>query len=68
MARAAKERQKKKFDTLVSKPSSQRKPDEWQVVNLSSKQLTTPQLQVLSRGLNFVPTPKFIPKAAFTLR
>ena len=32
------------------------------MVNLSSKQLTTPQLQVLSRGLNFVPSPKFIPK------
>ena len=27
------------------------------------KQLTTPQLQVLSRGLNFATTPKFIPKA-----
>ena len=63
MARAAKERQKKKFDTLVSKQSSQRKPYERQVVNLSSKQLTTPQLQVVSRGLNFTPTPKFIPKA-----
>ena len=33
------------------------------MVNLSSKQLTTPQLQVLSRGLNFAPTPKFVPKA-----
>ena len=60
VASAAKERQKK-FDTLVSKQSSQRKPDERHVVNLSSKQLTTPQLQVLSRGLNFAP--KFIPKA-----
>ena len=63
MARAAKERQKKKFDALVSKQSSQQKPNERHVVNLSSKQLTTPQLQVLSRGLNFAPTPKFIPKA-----
>ena len=32
------------------------------MVNLSSKQLTTHQLQVLSRGLNFAPSPKFIPK------
>ena len=63
VARAAKESQKKKFDALVSKQSSQQKPDERHVVNLSSKQLTTPQLQVLSRGLNFAPTPKFIPKA-----
>ena len=47
----------------MSKQSSQRKPDERHVVNLSSKQLTTSQLQVLSRGLNFAPTPKFIPKA-----
>ena len=39
VAHAAKERQKKKFDTLVSKQSSQRKPDERHVVNLSSKQL-----------------------------
>ena len=63
VARAAKERQNKKFDTLVSKQSSQRKPNERHVVNLSSKQLTTLQLQVLSRGLNFAPTPKSIPKA-----
>ena len=58
VARTAKERQKK-FDMLVSKQSSQRKPDKWHVVNLSSNQLTTPQLQVLSKGLNFAPTPKF---------
>ena len=58
----AKGRQKK-FDALVSKQSSQQKPDERHVVNLSLKQLATPQLQVLSRGLNFAPTPKFIPKA-----
>ena len=63
MARTAKERQKKKLDMLVSKQSLQRKPKEQHVVNLSSKQLTTPQLQVLSRGLNFSPTRKFIPKA-----
>ena len=63
MARTAKERQKKKLDMLVSKQSLQRKPKEQHVVNLSSKQLTTPQLQVLSRGLNVSPTRKFIPKA-----
>ena len=60
VVRAAKERQKKKFDTLVSKQSSQRKPDERHVVNLSSKQLTTPQLQVLSRG-SFVPSSSLRP-------
>ena len=58
VAHTAKERQKK-FDMLVSKQSSQRKPDKWHVVNLSSNQVTTPQLQVLSKGLNFAPTPKF---------
>ena len=45
------------------KQSSQRKPDERHEVNLSLKQLTTAQLQVLSRGLNFAAIPKFIPKA-----
>ena len=62
VAYTVKEREKKTFNMIVLKQSSQRKRDELHVVNLSSKQLTTPQLQVLSRGLNFAPTPKFIPK------
>ena len=32
-------------------------------MNLSSKKLSTSQLLVLSRGLNFAPSPQFIPKA-----
>ena len=32
-------------------------------MNLSSRKLSTSQLQALSRGLNFVPSPQFIPKA-----
>ena len=47
---------------LRARQCSQRIPNEQHMVNLSSKQHTTPQLQVLSRGLNFVPSPKFIPK------
>ena len=57
----AKNRQK--FDALLLKKRLKQKPDEQFVVNLSSKQLTMPQMQVLSRGLNFAPTPRFIPKA-----
>ena len=60
---AAKNRRKKKFDALLLKKRLKQKPDERFVVNLSSKQLTTPQMEVLSRGLNFAPTPRFIPKA-----
>ena len=60
---AAKNRQKKKFDALLLKKRLKQRPDERFVVNLSSKQLTTPQMQVLSRSLNFAPTPRFIPKA-----
>ena len=52
VARIAKERQKKKLDTLVLKRNSQRKPDGCHVVNPSLKQLTIPQLQVLSRDVN----------------
>ena len=35
-------------------------PDNW-VVNLSSKQLSTPQKSVLARGLSFAPAPRKIP-------
>ena len=43
--------------------SSTRKHEERHVLNLSSKQLTDPQVSALSRGLNFTPTPKCVPKA-----
>ena len=50
----AKKRNKKTFDTLLLKQSLKREPDVCHVVNLSSKQLPTPQQQVLSSGrLNF---------------
>ena len=58
-----KERQKRKFDSLLSRSWNVRRntpPDNW-VVNLSSKQLTIPQKSVLARGLNFVPDPRKIP-------
>ena len=42
---------------------SERQPDDRHVVNLSSKYLSAPQLQTLSRALNFGPSPQFIPKA-----
>lgn len=58
----SKERQKK-FDALLSKQNLRQKPDKCRVVNLSSKQLTTPQVQVLARGLNFAPAPRCIPQA-----
>ena len=57
---AAKNREKK-FDALLLKKRLKQKPDERFVVNLSSKQLTTPQMQVLSKGLNFALTQRFIP-------
>lgn len=43
--------------------SSTQKHEECHVVNLSSKQLTDSQVSALSRGLNFSPTPKCVPKA-----
>ena len=35
-------------------------PERW-VVNLSSKMLTTSQMNVLAKGLNFAPAPRSIP-------
>ena len=63
---AAKDRQKKFYALL--KKRLKKKPDERFVVNLSPKQLNTPQMQVLSRGLEFAPTPRFIPKAHIVTR
>ena len=60
---ACKERQKKKFDALLARQNSPQKHDDRHVVNLSSKQLTGPQVSALSKGLNFAPTPKCVPKA-----
>lgn len=51
------------FNTLLLKQSLKQEPDECHVLNLSSKQLPTPQQQVLSRGrLNFAPALKCIPR------
>ena len=57
------ERQKKKFDALVARWSLGQRSEHHHVVNLSLKELTSAQLQALSRGLNFAPRPQFIPKA-----
>ena len=63
MSSSCKERQKRKFDTLLARRDSERQPDDCHGVNLSSKNLSASQLQALSRGLNFAPSPQFIPKA-----
>ena len=62
MSTSCKGRQKK-FDALLSRQTLERQPSYCHVVNLSSKKLSTSQLPVLSRGLNFAPSPQFIPKA-----
>ncbi|MDA8003198.1 MAG: hypothetical protein MPL62_18085, partial [Alphaproteobacteria bacterium] len=63
VSNSSKERQKKKFDALLARQASSQKNDSRHVVNLSSKRLTDPQVSALSRGLNFAPTPKVVPKA-----
>ena len=63
MSTSCKERQKKKFDALLSRQTLERQPSDRHVVNLSSRKLSVSQLQALSRGLNFAPSPQFIPKA-----
>ena len=63
-----KERQKRKFDTLLQRerepPGSRDRLDDdherW-VVNLSSKEISDMQKAVLAKGLNFVPAPTRIP-------
>ena len=62
MSTLCKERQKKEFDALLSRQTLERQPSDRHIVNLSSRNLSAPQLQALSRGLNFVPSPQFIPK------
>ena len=60
MPSSCKEQQKRKFDALLARRDSEQQPDDHHVVNLSLKDL---QLQALSRGLNFVLSPQFLPKA-----
>ena len=60
--RVCKERQKKKFDALLSRQTLERQPSDRHVVNLSSRKLSASQRQALSRCLNFAPSPQFIPK------
>ena len=60
--RVCKECQKKKFDALLSRQTLERQPSDRHVVNLSSRKLNASQRQALSRGLNFAPSPQFIPK------
>ena len=61
----AKERQKRKFDTLIREHEGNRASvmshvGKW-VINLSSKQLSDQQEKVLAKGLKFAPAPKSIP-------
>ena len=63
MSTSCKERQKMKFDALLSRQTLERQPNDRHVVNLSSRKLSASQVQALSRGLNFAPSPQFIPKA-----
>ena len=58
-----KQRQKKKFDSLLnrSRPISQKAHVQKWVINLSSKTLTDHQISVLSKGLNYAVTPTKIP-------
>lgn len=64
----AKERQKRKFDTLNLEHGCARRHDRQRmtssdrlVVNLSSKSLSDAQKRVLAKGLKFAPAPKSIP-------
>ena len=55
-----KTRQKEKFEKLLSNTRNNLQrclPDKW-VVNLSSRTLNTPEKSLLSKGLNFAPTPR----------
>ena len=58
-----KERQKRTFEALLVKQTSRADIRDCQVVNLSSKQLQSPQLVILSKGLNFAPALSSLPKA-----
>ena len=58
-----KEQQKCKFEALLVKQTSRADNGDHQVVDLSSKQLQSPHLVVLSKGLNFAPVLSSIPKA-----
>ena len=50
-----------KFDRLLKGRRVSNLTDDRQVVNMSSKTLSTPQKSILGKGLNFGPAPKWIP-------
>ena len=54
------DRMKKKIDAILRKRDSHTIDERW-VVNLSSRDLTTPQKSILSKGLSFAPAPRKIP-------
>ena len=58
----AKERQKK-FDTLLAWKTATQGHGNCRVVNLSSRQLGSSHMSVLTKGLNFAPAPVRIPMA-----
>ena len=58
-----KERNKKKFDVLLTRKTSTQGLDNSHVVYLSSKQLESAHVSALTKGLNFAPAPVRIPTA-----
>ena len=56
-----KERQKKKFNSLLTRPQPQEMHVRKWVVNLSSKTLSEQHISVLSKGLNYAIAPNKIP-------
>ena len=58
----SKQRQRNKFDRLLKQENKPSYQDRW-IVNLSSVTISDQQKSVLSKGLNFAPTPNRIPVA-----
>ena len=61
----------RKFEQLINRQSSHSKNDKKlhskRIYNISSKKLSETELQILSKGLNFAPTPNHIPKNDYIL-
>ena len=60
-----KERQKTRFDTLLGRVNAETRHRRHDVVNLSSRSLSTAEKDILARGLNFAPAPRKVPIAEF---
>lgn len=60
--RKSKQRQRNKFDCLLKQENKPSYQDGW-IVNLLSVAISDQQRSVLSKGLNFDPTPNRIPVA-----